>query len=72
MSGQIFVIQCPAPFDIDEVLQRAIAAGNRPGELSIDAHRCGVEIALTGKPRVIVGGHRRRHGIGRAPGIGDR
>ena len=50
---QIFVVQRPAPFEIDQALAGAVTAGVSPGVFSIDPVRGGVEVSLVGVSGIV-------------------
>ena len=70
MRRQIFVVEGPPPFHIHQRLARAVAAGEIPGILGIDAVGRRVEITLVGDAGIIRGIHKRRLDRGRLD-IGD-
>jgi hypothetical protein len=52
---EIFVVEGPTPFQVDDPLPGAVAAGEGPGVACIDAGRCRVQIVLIGVARVVGG-----------------
>ena len=73
MRRQILVVEGPSPFHVHQCLARAVAAGEIPGILGIDAIGCRVEVTLVGEAGIIRGSHKRRLDRGRLDiGDGDR
>ena len=73
MRRQILVVEGPPPFHVHQRLARAVAAGEIPGVLGIDAIGRRVEVTLVGEAGIIRGSHKRRLDRGRLDiGDGDR
>ena len=73
MRRQVLVVEGPPPFHVHQRLARAVAAGEIPGILGIDAIGRRVEVTLVGEAGIIRGVHQRRLDRGRLDiGDGDR